>query len=38
MDLNADQIYKALYGAVQLTMKILETLTQEFNDCKLNHP
>jgi cytoskeletal protein CcmA (bactofilin family) len=37
MDLNTDQIYKSMYGALQLTMKNLETLTQEFNEYKINH-
>ena len=37
MDLNCDQIYKCMYGALQLTMKNLETLRQEFNEYKINH-
>jgi hypothetical protein len=36
-DLSTDQIYKTMYGALQMTMLKLETLTQEFNEYKINH-
>jgi hypothetical protein len=37
MDLNCDQIYKSMYGALQYTIEKLEKLTQEFNEYKINH-
>ena len=34
MDLNTDQIFKTMYGALQMTMQKLEKLTVEFEEYK----